>query len=66
MCFEVDDVDGRIEHGTIHFEHDTFDRVGFGFGYDWFNVEVKASERLWTGRADVRFHGPMLFLKGSF
>ena len=63
---EVDDVDGRIEHGAIYVEHDTFERVGFGFGYDWFNVEIKSRDRLWTGRADVRFHGPMLFLKGSF
>lgn len=66
FAVEVDDVDGRIEHGAIYFEHDTFERVGFGFGYDWFNVDVKSQDRLWTGRADVRFHGPMLFLKGSF
>lgn len=66
FAVEVDDVDGRIEHGALHFEHDTFDRVGFGLGYDWFDVEVKSQDRFWNGRADVRFHGPVLFLKGSF
>jgi len=62
----VDDVDGRIEHAAIHFEHDTFERVGFGIGYDWFNIDIESRDRLWIGRADVKFHGPMLFLKGSF
>ena len=63
---EIDDIDGTITHGALYFEHDTFDRFGFGFGYDWFVVDVKTEEQFWRGNAQVRFHGPMLFLKGSF
>ena len=63
---EIDDIDGAITHGALYFEHDTLDRFGFGFGYDWFVVDVKTEEKFWRGRAKVRFDGPMLFLKGSF
>ncbi|HSG98031.1 MAG TPA: hypothetical protein VLA11_08555 [Woeseiaceae bacterium] len=66
FAVEIDDIDGTITHGALYFEHDTFDRFGFGFGYDWFVVDVKTEEDLWRGRAKVRFDGPMLFLKGSF
>ncbi len=61
-----DDIDGTIKHGALYFEHDTFDNFGFGFGYDWFLVDIKTEEEFWRGRAKVRFDGPMLFLKGSF
>lgn len=63
---KIDDIDGAITHGALYFEHDTFENFGFGFGYDWFVVDVRTEERFWRGRAKVRFHGPMLFLKGSF
>jgi hypothetical protein len=66
FALEYDDYDGRIEHAAIQVEHDTFDRFGVGIGYDWFAVDVESEDRFWLGRADVRFHGPMLFLKGSF
>jgi hypothetical protein len=63
---EIDDIDGTITHGALYFEHDTLDRFGFGFGYDWFVVDIKTEEDFWRGRAKVHFDGPMLFLKGSF
>lgn len=66
FALDVDDVDGSIRHAVVHFEHATRSNLGFGIGYDWFEVGIKTEERLWTGKADIRFHGPMLFLKGSF
>jgi hypothetical protein len=66
FAVEVDDIDGSIKHAAMHFEHDTRSNLGFGIGYDWFEVGIKTEERLWAGKADIRFHGPMLFLKGSF
>ena len=63
---DFDDIDGTIKHGAIYFEHDTFDNFGFGVGYDWFVIDIKTEEELWVGRIQVRFDGPMLFLKGSF
>ncbi len=63
---DFDDIDGTITHGALYFEHDTFERFGIGFGYDWFVVDVKTEDDFWRGSAQVRFHGPMFFLKGSF
>ena len=63
---EIDDIDGTITHGAMYFEHDTFDHFGFGFGYDWFVIDVKSEDEFWRGRVKVRFDGPMLFFKGSF
>ena len=50
----------------LYFEHDTSDNFGFGLGYDWFVIDIKSEEEFWIGNAQVRFDGPMLFLKGSF
>jgi hypothetical protein len=61
-----DDIDGTITHGAMYFEHDTFNHFGFGFGYDWFVIDVKSEDEFWRGRVKVRFDGPMLFFKGSF
>lgn len=61
-----DDIDGTIKHGALYFEHDTSDNFGFGVGYDWFVIDIKSEEQFWIGTAQVRFDGPMLFLKGSF
>ncbi len=66
FALDTDDIDGSIEHFAIHFEHATLDRLGLGFGYDWFNLDIDTEETRWRGSADVRFHGPMLYLKGDF
>ena len=66
FSIKVDDIDGRIKHGAIYFEHDTSGKFGLGLGYDWFVLDVETEESAWIGNANVRFHGPMLFLKASF
>jgi hypothetical protein len=63
---EVDDVAGAITHAAVHFEHSTFDNIGLGIGYDWFDIDVDLADALWRGTAEVRFKGPMIFLQGSF
>ena len=63
---EVDDIDGSISHAATYVGHDTFENVGFGIGYDWFDVDVKTTDRFWRGAVDVRFNGPLLFVKGTF
>ena len=47
-------------------EHSTFRNVGFGFGYDWFNIDVDTTDTNWYGRVDVQFKGPMVFIQASF
>lgn len=61
-----DDYEGSITHATAHFEHNTFRQVGFGFGYDWFDIDVDTTDKYWRGSADVRFHGPLVFIQASF
>lgn len=63
---EVDDVKGSITHAAAFLEHQTFRHAGFGFGYDWFDIDVDATDPRWRGAADVRFQGPMLFVQASF
>ncbi|MEJ2604722.1 MAG: hypothetical protein P8172_15820 [Gammaproteobacteria bacterium] len=62
----VDDIEGSISHAAAFFEHETFRHVGFGFGYDWFDIDVDAKDTNWRGAADVRFQGPVIFLQASF
>lgn len=62
----VDDVDGSIGHAAVYLEHDTFRNVGFGFGYDWFDINLDTTDKLWRGDADVRFNGPLLYMQASF
>ena len=62
----ADDFNGSITHAAAFIEHSTFRNVGFGFGYDWFDIDVDTSSTLWRGNADVRFQGPMLFFQASF
>lgn len=63
---DVDDMGGRITHAAAFLEHSTFKNVGFGFGYDWFDIDADATDTRWRGTADVRFKGPMLFIQASF
>jgi hypothetical protein len=66
LSVKVDEIDGSIEHGAIQFEYDPGGYLGAGFGYDWFNVNIRSEDRFWIGRAEVRFHGPVLYLTASF
>jgi hypothetical protein len=63
---EVDDVKGSISHAAVFLEHSTFKHVGFGFGYDWFEVNLDSTDQFWQGSADVGFSGPMIFVQASF
>jgi hypothetical protein len=63
---DVDDMGGRITHAAAFLEHNTFENIGFGFGYDWFDIDADTTDTLWRGSADVRFKGPMLFIQASF
>jgi hypothetical protein len=63
---KVEDVEGAITHAAAYFEHDTFRNIGFGFGYDWFKIDVDTTDKFWRGAADVRFNGPLVFIQASF
>ena len=63
---EVSDVKGAITHLAAYVEHATFQNVGFGFGYDWFDIDVDTTDTNWYGSVDVQFSGPMVFIQASF
>lgn len=66
LRIEIDDIDGALSHASIALEHDTFEHIGFGIGYDFFDVDVSASNSDWNGEVDFRFEGPMVFVKAIF
>ena len=45
------DAECAITHPAVHVEHSTFDKVDFGFGYDWFDIDL--ADSLWRGTADL-------------
>jgi len=63
---EVDDVEGGITHASAYLEHNTFRNLGFGFGYDWFDIDVDATDDNWRGSVNVQFKGPILFVQARF
>lgn len=63
---EYDNIEGALSHATAYFEYTPFRNIGFGFGYDWFDVDVDALESNWRGSANVRFGGPLAFIQVSF
>jgi len=63
---EVDDIGGQITHAAAFLEYSSSRNLGFGFGYDWFDIDADTTDDFWRGRADVRFKGPMIFIQASF
>lgn len=62
----IDDFSGSLDHASIKLEYDAFEHVGFGVGYDLFDMGIDVDRRLWNGNVTFRFHGPILYLKGYF
>jgi len=63
---EVDDIGGNIAHAAAFLEHNALRNSGFGFGYDWFDIDVDLADTFWPGRADVRLQGAMIFIQMSY
>lgn len=66
LRLEINGIDGALTHGSIALEHDTFEHVGFGVGYDVFDLDVSAANSDWNGDVNFRFEGPMVFVKARF
>jgi hypothetical protein len=63
---DVDDFGGEITHAAAFLEYDAFNNFGFGFGYDWFDIDADTTDTFWRGAVDVRFRGPMIFIQAAF
>ena len=63
---EVGDYDGSIDHLSIRLEHQTFRHVGFGLGYDFFELDIDIDDSDWRGFANYQFKGPTVYVKAVF
>jgi len=63
---EFNDYDGALNHAQVTIAHNTFERVGFAFNYDFFEIDVDAVKRDLTGNVNFRFGGPGLLIFGRF
>ena len=63
---QFDQTEGALDHFSVSLENDLSDHFGWGIGYDYFEIDVRQSERLWHGRAKIRFQGPLIFAKLNF
>ena len=63
---EVGDYDGSIDHLAVRLEHQTFRHIGFGLGYDYFELDIDIDNSDWRGFANYQFHGPTLYVKAVF
>lgn len=63
---EIDDIRGALTHAAVFLEYNPFRNIGFGIGYDWFDIDVDSTDTYWRGSTDIRFHGPLVFVQASF
>jgi hypothetical protein len=63
---KLDDIEGSLTHAAIFLEFNAYRNLGFGLGYDWFDIDADSTDTYWRGSADVRFSGPMVFVQASF
>lgn len=46
--------------------YQVFDFAGIGVSYRYFNTSLDIYKRVWTGSADLEFHGPLFFASFNF
>lgn len=63
---EVGDVKGVFRDVVLAFEHDTFERIGFGFGINLNSLDVQSGDDDFRGVIDLSFQSAMVYVKGSF
>jgi hypothetical protein len=63
---EVGGYEGSIDHLAVRLEHQTFRYIGFGLGYDFFELDVDIDDSEWRGFANYQFQGPTLYVRASF
>ncbi|HEX6994228.1 MAG TPA: hypothetical protein VF339_08790 [Gammaproteobacteria bacterium] len=63
---EVGDVKGVFRDVILTFEHDTFDRIGFGFGFNLNSLDVSSGDDDFRGIIDLSFRSAMVYVKGGF
>lgn len=60
------DFQGTFMDAIVSVEHQTFERIGFGFGINRFLLDVEAGDADLRGLVEVQFDAGILYMKGSF
>lgn len=63
---EFDKYDGKMTQLNVGVEHNTFEKVSFGLGYRYFDINVDIDESDWVGNVDFEYSGPTLYLRYGF
>lgn len=63
---QAGDVEGVFRDVVLTFEHDTFDRLGFGFGFNLNSLDVASGDDDLRGTIDLSFRSAMVYVKSSF
>lgn len=66
FALQLDDFEGRMTNGAVVFEHDTFRNLGFGFGYNFFGIDLESEDPDIRGEFEYDFDGPMAYVNLMF
>jgi len=62
FALEFEDFSGNLAWIHLTLRHDTFRNVGFGFGYDYFDINVDTEDEKFKGSVEYQFGGPLAFV----
>jgi len=62
----VGDYRGKLADTLLTVEHDTWDRVGLGFGINSFGLKLESGDANLKGFFDIKFDSFVVFFKGHF
>jgi len=63
---EISDYKGRLDHFSAKLEYNAFKHLGFGAGFDIFDLKLDIDKPRWNGTVDFEFRGPIVYLNGRF
>ena len=63
---QAGDLKGTFLDALVAVEHDTFEKVGFGFGFNRLELDVEAGDKNLRGQVDLTFDAAVIYVKGGF
>ncbi len=66
FALSVGDYDGRLQQSHLHFEHNTFENIGFGAGISNYMFNVDAEDDEYLGEIESTYLGLFLYMKTYF
>ena len=62
LSASIDAYDGTIVNASAGFNFRIMKNIGAGINYNVFTLNVNVSDSDWSGKADVRLHGPYAYV----